>query len=228
MPKGIVNKRRSSINFRLPDTPPLTPQEQDEYWREVGENWLGTPAPTVSGLPESTQPTSLFDYNRDFPPFSKNILAKNLLPILPSRETSFLTPEGSISPFRNKLPNIAPLPSLPNVDNFSRPITEITDENNNTISITPKNPVLPPIGQRQLSQQLQKFFPDVDSTIQKTSETFKDRSEDIDELIKKIVKTDESESDEQVTFEFEFFTGGVNQKFNSFVKRYVLTNEICS
>ena len=79
-----------------------------------------------------------------------------------------------------------------------------------------------------MSQQLQRIFPDVDSTIQKTSETLKEWSEDIDELIKKIGKTDESESDEQVTFEFESFTGGVNQKFNSFVKRYGLTNEICS
>ena len=71
------------------------------------------------------------------------------------------------------------------MDNFSRPITEITDEKNNTISITPKNPVLPPIGQRQLSQQLQKIFPDVDSTIEEKSDTFKERNEDIDELIKK-------------------------------------------
>ena len=30
-PKGIVNNRRSSINFRLPDTPPSTLQEQDKY-----------------------------------------------------------------------------------------------------------------------------------------------------------------------------------------------------
>ena len=63
-----------------------------------------------------------------------------------------------MSPLRNKLPNIAPLPSRPSVDNFSRPITEITDEKNNTISITSKKRVLEPIGQRQLSQQLQGFF----------------------------------------------------------------------
>ena len=31
----------------------------------------------------------------------------------------------------------------------------------------PKNPVLPPIGQRQLSQQLQKFFPDVTVPLRK-------------------------------------------------------------
>ena len=127
MPKGIVNNRRSSINFRLPDTPPSAPQEQDEYWRDVEENWLGTPASTIGGPPAPTQPTSLFDYGRDFPTLSKHILAKNLLPINQSRETSFLSPEGSSFPLRNKLPNIAPLASRPSVNNFSRPITEITD-----------------------------------------------------------------------------------------------------
>ena len=87
----------------------------------------------------------------------------------------------------------------------------------------PKNPVLPPIGQRQLSQQLQKIFPEVDSTIEKTFETFKERSEDIDELIKKLGETDENA--DQANFEFEFFTGGKNQKFDSFIKKYGLTNE---
>ena len=43
---------------------------------------------------------------------------------------------------------------------------------NNTISITPKKPVLEPIGQRQLSEQLQGIFPNVDETIKKASETF--------------------------------------------------------
>ena len=123
-------------------------------WRDVEENWLGTPASTISGPPEPTQPTSLFDYDRDFPPLSKHILAKTLPPINLSRETSFLSLEGSSSPLRNKLPNVAPLPSRPSVNNFSRPITEISDEKNNTISITRKKTVLQPIGQRQLSQQL--------------------------------------------------------------------------
>ena len=157
LPKGVVNNRRSSINFRLLDTLPYTPQEQDEYWRDVGENWLGTPASTICGPPAPNQPKSLFDYDRDFPPLSKDILPKNLLVINQSRETSFLSPEGSSSPLRNKLPNIAPLPSPPSVDNFARPITEITDEKSNTICITREKTVLPSIGQRQLSQQLQKI-----------------------------------------------------------------------
>ena len=71
-PKGIVRNRKSSINFRLPDTAPLTPQQDDEYWNDVGENWLSTPASTISGPPKP-----LFDYDRDFPPLNKTILSKN-------------------------------------------------------------------------------------------------------------------------------------------------------
>ena len=83
----------------------------------------------------------------------------------------------------------------------------------------PKKPVLPPIGQRQLSQQLQKIFPDVDSTTEKTSETFKEQSEDIDELIKKLGETDENA--DQVTF----LLAEKKQKFDSFIKKYGLTNK---
>ena len=210
------------MNFNFSDKTSLTPQEQEDYCRDVEQNWLETPGSTISGLP---QPTSLFNYDRDFPPLSRDTLSKNLppLPKIPvSRETSFLS-EESIWPLKNRLPNTAPLPSRPSVDNFSRPITEITDEKSNNISITPKKPVLPPIGLWQLSQQLQTFFPDVDSTIEKTFETFKERSEDNDKLIKKFSETDES--GDQVTFEFEVFTGGENQKFDSFIKRYGLANE---
>ena len=105
---------------------------------------------------------------------------------------------------RNRLPNIAPLPSRPSADNFSRAITKMADESNNTISITPKEPVVEPIGQRQLSEQLQQFFSDVDQTIKKESKTFKERSRDLDEIIEKLGKSSESdESFDEVTFEFE-------------------------
>ena len=36
--KEIVNKRKSSMNFNFPDTPPPLPQEQDDYWRDVEQN----------------------------------------------------------------------------------------------------------------------------------------------------------------------------------------------
>ena len=170
IPKGIVNKRKSSLNFRpklsnfrFPDALPKTPQNDDDYWHDVEQNWLGTPAPpSISGPPPAPRPTSppLFDYDHDFPSISK------FVPQPPeSRETSFLYPEGSLSALRNKLPNIAPLPSRLSVDNFSRPVTRIADESNNTIFITPKKTVVEPIGQKQLSEQLRQICPDVDQTI---------------------------------------------------------------
>ena len=116
LPKEIVHKRKSSMNFNFLETPPQTQQDQgDDYWRDVEQNWFGTSAAVVSGPPPP--PASLFDYNHDFPSLSRQ-------PIVPQtpepRETSFLYPEGSVLPLRNRLPNIAPLPSRPSVDNFSR------------------------------------------------------------------------------------------------------------
>ena len=138
LPKRIVKNRRSTINFKLPDTPPSTP---DDYWADVDQNWIpgGTPSTPISGpLPPSP---SLFDYDRDFPPLSKFVPEPP-----PSRETTFLS-DGTISPLRVKLPHIAPLPSKPALDNFSRPITKIVDESNNSISLTPKKPPVEPIVQ---------------------------------------------------------------------------------
>ena len=155
------------MNF--PETPPQTPQGQKEdYWRDVEQNLFDTPAAPISGPP--LPPASIFDYDRDFPPLSRQ-------PIVPQtpepRDTSFLYPEGSVLPLRNRLPNIPPLSSRLSVDNSSRPITDTTDEKNNTFSIMPKKPVLKPIRQRQLSEQLQGIFPNVDKTIKKASENFK-------------------------------------------------------
>ena len=117
IPKGIVNKRKCSTNFIFLDTPPQTPEE---YW----------PPP----------PPPLFDYEKDFPPLLREPVEA---PLVELHETSFLFSDGSLSPLRNKLPTLPPLPSKPSVDNFSRPITQITDEKNNSISITPKELVLP-------------------------------------------------------------------------------------
>ena len=35
LPKGIIKNRRLTINFKLPDTPPSTP---DDYWADVDQN----------------------------------------------------------------------------------------------------------------------------------------------------------------------------------------------
>ena len=64
----------------------------------------------------------------------------------------------------------------------------MTDEKNNTIAITPKRPV-PKIEERNLSEQLQSIFPDVDEIITKESETFREKIEDLDTIIEKV--TDE-------------------------------------
>ena len=86
----------------------------------------------------------------------------------------------------------------------------MTDEKNNTIAITPKRPV-PKIEERNLSEQLQSIFPDVDETITKESETFKGKIEDLDRIIAKVSNIDDDQ-DEQKIFEFGFFNGGFNQK----------------
>ena len=129
-----------------------------------------------------------------------------------------------MSPLRNKLKNIAPLPSRPTIDNFARPIFQITDEKNNTIATTPKRPVLK-IEETNLSEQLQSIFPDINQTIKQESETFKEKIDDLDKIIEKVSNIGDDQ-DEQKIFEFEFFTGGYNQKFNSFVRSKGLSTEI--
>ena len=78
------------------------------------------------------------DFSRYLQPNVENDFSRYLQPSLhfleptKPRETSFLFSDGnqpeSLSPFRNKLQNIAPLPSKPTIDNFARPITQMTDE----------------------------------------------------------------------------------------------------
>ena len=99
----------------------------------------------------------------------------------------------------------------------------MTDEKNNTIAITPKRPV-PKIEERNLSEQLQSIFQDVDEKITKESETFKEKVEDLDRIIEKVSHIDDDQ-EEQKIFEFEFFTGGFNQKFDSFVWNFGLSSE---
>ena len=122
-----------------------------------------------------------------------------------------------------KLPNIAPFPSKPTIDNFARLITQITDEKNNTIAITPKR-LLRKIEEKNLSQQLQSIFPDVNEINKEEYETFKEKIEDLDEIINKISNID-NDQDEQKIFEFEFLTGEANQRFDSFVRKFGLSSE---
>ena len=141
IPKGIINKRKSSLNLNFPATPPHTPP-QDNFLCYLQ---LSSFTPVQDNFSRYLQPSPHF------------------LELQEPRETSFLFSDGtkpeSLSPIRNKLQNIAPLPSKPTIDNFARSITQITDEKNNTIAIMPKEPV-PKIGETNLSEQLQSIFPD--------------------------------------------------------------------
>ena len=94
---------------------------------------------------------------------------------------------------------------------------------NNTIAITPKRPV-PNIEERNSSEQLQSIFPDVNETIKEECETFKEKIEDLDEIIN-IVSNIDDDQDEQKIFEFESFTGGKNQKFDLFVQKFGRSSE---
>ena len=194
------------MNFNFPETPPYTPP-RDDFSRYL--------QPTSSSTPIQDE----FLHNLQPSP--------HFLEPQEPRELSFLFSDGtkpeSLSPLRNKLKNIATLPSRPTIDNFARPITQMTDEKNNTIAITPKRPV-PKIEERNLSEQLQSIFQDVDEKITKESETFKEKVEDLDRIIEKVSHIDDDQ-DEQKIFEFEFFTGGFNQKFDSFVWNFGLSSE---
>ena len=76
-----------------------------------------------------------------------------------------------------------------------------------------------------MPEQLQSIFPDIDQTIKEESETFKEKTDDLDKIIEKVSNIGDDQ-DEQKIFEFEFFTGGYNQKFNSFVRSKGLSTEI--
>ena len=141
--------------------------------------------------------------------------------IQPSRNKFFLVLDGSLSPLRNRLPNIAPLPSRPSIDNFARPLTRIIDDKSNTIEITPKKPD-PNINETNLSKQLQEIFPNVNEVIKEDSNDFKEKIDDLNEILDKIGKGEDG--DDQKLFEFEFFTGGKNQKFDKYIRHFGLSS----
>ena len=136
------------------------------------------------------------------------------------RETSLLFPKGSLSPLRNRLPNIAPLPSRLSIDNFARPLTRIVGDKSNTIEITPKKPA-PDINETNLSQQLQEVFPNVNEVIKEDTDNSKEKIDDLNEILTKIGK-DGNENDQKL-FEFEFFTGGKNPKFDKYIQNFGLS-----
>ena len=75
-----------------------------------------------------------------------------------------------------------------------------------------------------MSEQLQSIFPDGDQTIKQKLETFKEKIDDLDKIIEKVGNIDDDQNEQKI-FEFEFFIGGFNQKFDSFVHSKGLSTE---
>ena len=121
------------------------------------------------------------------------------------RKTSFLFPDGSLSPLPNTLPSIASLPSRPSIDNFARPLTRISDDKSNTMEIIPKK-AASNINEKNLSKKLQQIFPNVNEVIKEDSNDFKEKIDDLNEILDK--KGKDEDGDDQKLFEFEFFIGG--------------------
>ena len=60
--------------------------------------------------------------------------------------------------------------------------------------------------------------------LKKNLKPLKKKISDLDEIINKVSSIDDDQ-DEQKTFQFEFFTGGTNQKFDSFDQKFGLASE---
>ena len=104
-----------------------------------------------------------------------------------------------------------PAEKAPLVDTFARPLTKMLD--GQTIEITPKKQ---DIVEKQLSEQLQALFPDIDK-ISKENQKH-DVKVDLEDLTKTLSEIGGSEI---VPFEFEFFHGGPNEKFSEIIRSLV-------
>ena len=134
-------------------------------------------------------------------------------PPTPDRDDYFPLPPRS-SDFNFLKPELPPKPAFfpkPTIDNFARHLTKIVDEENNTIEITPKKPQVN-FDERNLSEQLQEIFPDINQVIEEDDVKFKENIENLTKILTKI-----GEDDEDTLFELEFFVGGKNKKFDDHI-----------
>ena len=119
--------------------------------------------------------------------------------------------EETITP-REDIGSSLPTPPLFNPeenekkDSFLRPITRLLD--GKTIEVTPKTEIQE---EKQLSDKLQKLFPNIEQEIENTDKAdlhidFENLSQILSQIENKIVP-----------FEFEFFQGGKNEKFREMI-----------
>ena len=104
------------------------------------------------------------------------------------------------------------LPSVPcskldeKTDLFSRPITKMLD--GETIEVTPRSET---IEERHISDSLQQLFPNIDKINTNDTADVKTDFENLSETLSAI-------GNEVLPFEFDFFKGGVNEKFSDIIK----------
>ena len=91
-------------------------------------------------------------------------------------------------------------------DSFSRPITKMLDE---TIEITPKAKITE---EKEISDTLQQLFPDVEKIAQENKKA------DVQPHLENLSETLAAIGNEVLPFEFEFFKGGTNEKFNNIIR----------
>ena len=110
-----------------------------------------------------------------------------------------------------KLPSDTVLGSEPHekthaVDSFARPLTKMLD--GETIEITPKTEITE---EKQLSERLQNFFPDVEKISKDNAKAHvKLDMENLSQTLSTI-------GNQILPFEFEFFNGGPNEKFREII-----------
>ena len=112
--------------------------------------------------------------------------------------------------------NFTKLPSVPTFeselhektqDSFSRPITKMLD--GETIEITPKAKISE---EKQLSDTLQQLFPDVEKI------TEENKKADVKVDLENLSETLTAIGNAVLSFEFEFFKGGTNEKFSNVIR----------
>ena len=104
-------------------------------------------------------------------------------------------------------------------DGFSRALTKIIDSKKNKIEVIPKTEKAD-INETNLSEQLSKLFPKLDEVINEKKDDEKNEAK-IENLTQILSKTDSN----SVPFEFEFFTGGKNEKFDEISRSLQLSSD---
>ena len=167
-----------------------------------------TGRPSMPGMPDTPPPTPVTDDY--FPPPSVDLA-----------DDSFTLPDVPNKPLIPPKPVISKssTPPKPVLDTFSRRLTKIIDSKKNKIQIIPKKIESNDIDNVNLSKQLSKLFPEIN---QVTEEKIDDEKSEIDmENLTEIL----SKIGDEKPFEFEFFTGGENKKFDDTMRSYGVSTD---